>query len=127
MTDVTAAALAASTAIGTAVAGTTLTAIWIGVDPVPLWWAAVGCGLASTVPREALGRIRATVMFLCSVPIAGLAGQWGAEQYMPHSHYAQNLLAAGAGLAIHYGLGSLLAQLEPLFRGWADKLGASRQ
>ena len=122
MTDITSAAVAASGVAATA----TITATWIGVDPLPLLFATLGCGLASTVPRGPLGRARATVMFLCAVPLAALAGQWGAEIYMPMSRHAAAGMAAAAGLALHYGLGAMLAQIEPLLKGWADKLGASR-
>jgi hypothetical protein len=122
MPDATATAIAATGAAGTV----TLTAYLIGVDPQPLVWAVFGAAIATTVPALPIGRLRAVVRFLTAVPAGALLGCWAAAEFRPNSHWAPLGASLIAAAALYAGLHILLSQLEPLARGWADKLGARR-
>jgi hypothetical protein len=122
MPDTTAVAIAASSAAGTV----TITALMIGVDPQPLFWAVIGAAIATTAPTLPIGRYRALLRFVCAVPAGALLGQWFAAETWPTSRLAPlgaSFVSAGA---LYFGLHILLSQIEPLTRGWADKLGARR-
>ena len=55
---------------------------------------------------------------------AALLGTWGAELQFSGSTVARNALSLLAGIFAHPALSSALQLIEPVLRGWADRIGA---
>lgn len=113
------AASAAASGIGAA------TVALIGVDLQALFWAFVGSGVGVSISKPA-GRTRALLVFAFVVMGSALLGTWAAHWQFGSEPTARNAISLVLGIFFHPLLAAALAQIEPLLRGWADRIGARR-
>lgn len=122
MADPTATAVACTASAG----ATIYTLSCLGIDHVALTWAFVGAVFGLGMPREST-RWRAVASFTGSIFLGSLAGGIAAALVKPEwQFWALRAGAAVAGFGLHWAGEAFIKQLEPLARGFADRLGAKR-